>query len=477
VTGSRVLANTGYRLLADVGGKVGSVVLFIVMGRKLGDASFGVFTFAYSLVAIVTALADFGQDKVLTREVARERGLLDRYFLNTLVLKLGLALPALAVAVAALAAGGRSNETVATVALLGAAVLVDLLASTAYATFQAYERLEFIPVALITERFVTAAAGIVALLLGAGVVTIAAIFLGGALLTFVLAMRLLVRHVVRPVFRIERSRWWPLMLAAAPIGLAGIASVFLFRIDTVLLAAFKSDEVVGNYGAAYRLFESTLFLSWAVGAAAYPVYSQRTGHGLAGVYERTLKLAVALTLPFAVGAAVLGDRVIEILYGDDFDTAGTALRLLSPAIVFYALAYLAGYVLVSQQRPLVLTAVYAAVAVENVLLNLVLIPTYSLNGAAIGTSISEGLVAIALVWGAWHCGGVADFGRVLAGPVLAGAAAAAVMWALHDQFALAVVGGALAYGLTLALFEGTVFPHDANALWSSLRPARALRRS
>src|SRR4029450_6641479 len=176
------------RLLADVGGKVGSVVLFIVMGRKLGDASFGVFTFAYSLVAIVTALADFGQDKVLTREVARERGLLDRYFLNTLVLKLGLALPALAVAVAALAAGGRSNETVATAALLGpagaadllgAAVLVDLLASTAYATFQAYERLEFIPVALITERFVTAAAGIVALLLGAGVVTSAAVFLGG----------------------------------------------------------------------------------------------------------------------------------------------------------------------------------------------------------------------------------------------------------------------------------------------------------
>ena len=94
MTSSRVLANTGYRLLADVGGKVGSVVLFIVMGRKLGDASFGVFTFAYSLVAIVTALADFGQDKVLTREVARERGLLDRYFLNTLILKLGLALTA-----------------------------------------------------------------------------------------------------------------------------------------------------------------------------------------------------------------------------------------------------------------------------------------------------------------------------------------------------------------------------------------------
>jgi O-antigen/teichoic acid export membrane protein len=469
---SRVLANTGYRLLADVGGKVGSVVLFVVMGRKLGDEAFGVFTFAFSLVALTTALADFGQDKVLTREVAREHGLLDRYFLNTLALKLVVAVPALGAAVVALGLTGSSGQTATVVALLGAAVLVDLLTSTAYATFQAFERMEFVPIALITERFVTAAAGIAALLLGAGVVPVAAVFLGGALLAFVLALRLLVRHVARPKLRFEPRDWWPLMRVAAPIGLAGVAGVVLFRVDTVMLAAFKSDDAVGNYGAAYRLFESTLFLSWAVGAAAYPVYSRRSGEPLAGVYERTLKLLVALVLPFAVGAAVLGDRVIEILYGDDFDTAGEALRLLSPAILFYAVAYLAGYLLVSQERPIVLTIVYVAVAAENVLANLALIPTYSLNGAAVGTSISEALAAVALAWAAWHAGGTVDLRRVFAGPVLAAGVAAAVMLSLRDEFWLAVSAGVLAYALALLAFERAVFPSDAGALWSSLRPAR-----
>ena len=61
-------------------------------------------------------------------------------------------------------------------------MLVDLLTSTLYATFQAFERLEFVPVALITERFFTAAVGIVLLLAGAGVVAVSAVFLGGALL-------------------------------------------------------------------------------------------------------------------------------------------------------------------------------------------------------------------------------------------------------------------------------------------------------
>jgi O-antigen/teichoic acid export membrane protein len=469
---SRVLANTGYRLMADVGGKVGSVVLFIVMGRELGDEAFGVFTFAYALAALLTSFADFGQDKVLTREVARDRDALDSYFLNTLALKAVVALPALGVALAVLAALGRDTQTIAVVALLGAAVLVDLLTSTIFATFQAFERLEFVPVALITERFVTAAAGIALLLLGAGVVAVSAVFLGGALLAFGLAARLLVRRVVRPRPRLEPSRWWSLMWIAAPIGLAGIAAVILFRIDTVMLAAYESDDVVGNYGAAYRLFESTLFLSWAVGAAVYPVYSRRSGEALAGVYERSLKLVVALTLPFAVGAAVLGDRVVGVLYGSDFDLAGKALRLLAPAIVLYAIAYLAGYVLVAQERPLVLTVVYAAVALENILVNLVLIPTHSLYGAAIGTSISEGLAACALVWAARGCGGTARFGRVFAGPALAAAVAGAAMWALRWELWAATVAGAFAYVLTLIAFERLVYPDDAEALLSSVRLRR-----
>jgi O-antigen/teichoic acid export membrane protein len=444
-------------------------VLFIVMGRKLGDASFGVFTFAYALAALLTSLADFGQDKVLTREVARDGGVLDRYFLNTLVLKLVVAVPVLVVAAAVLAGIGHDGRTLGVVALLGAAVLVDLLTGTIYATFQAFERLEFVPVALITERFVTAAAGIVLLLLGAGVVAVSAVFLGGALVAFALAARLLVRRVVRPRLWLEPSRWWPLMRAAAPIGLAGIAAVILFRVDTVMLAAFKPDAVVGNYGAAYRLFESTLFLSWAVGAAVYPVYSRRTGVPLAGVYERSLKLVVALVLPFAVGAAVLGHSVVRVLYGNDFDQAGTALQLLSPAIVLYAISYLAGYLLVSQERPLVLTGVYSAIAVENVLANLVLIPAFSLNGAAVGTSVSELLAAGALAWAAWGAGGTASLTRVFAGPALAGALAAGAMWALDGELAAAVAGGALVYAAALFVFERIVFPHDAVAIWSSLR--------
>ena len=44
-----------------------------------------------------------------------------------------------------------------------------------------------------------------------------------------------------------------------------------------------------------------------------------------------------------------------------------------------------------------LAPIYGLIAVENILLNLVLIPAYSVNGAAIGTSLSQILLTVPLL--------------------------------------------------------------------------------
>jgi len=87
VFGRRILKNTGYRALAELLSKAASLVLFVFMARELDPAAFGIFTFTLSFVTLVTALGAFGQDMVLTREVARDKNLVHIYFANTLVLK------------------------------------------------------------------------------------------------------------------------------------------------------------------------------------------------------------------------------------------------------------------------------------------------------------------------------------------------------------------------------------------------------
>src|SRR2546425_7866609 len=227
----RILANTGYRLLADAGSKLASVAFYVVMARELGAKGFGVFTFGLAFVILTTTLGNFGQDSVLTREVARDHALLDRYFANTLVLKVVISAVSLAVAIGVAAAVGVPSQTLEVLALLGPAAVLELLMSTCFASFQAFERLEFVPIALISQRTLTALAGIAALVAGAGVVTVAAIYLAGSLFGFTLAFRLFLSRIARPALRITPRSWLPLMKGAAAIGLSAVFAVVLFRVD------------------------------------------------------------------------------------------------------------------------------------------------------------------------------------------------------------------------------------------------------
>src|SRR6266498_1143971 len=82
--GRRILVNTLYSLTADVGSKLASLALVIVMARRLGAAGYGVFVYASSFSAIIFTLAHFGQDQVLTREVAADRTRAQGYFSDTM---------------------------------------------------------------------------------------------------------------------------------------------------------------------------------------------------------------------------------------------------------------------------------------------------------------------------------------------------------------------------------------------------------
>ncbi|HYU57267.1 MAG TPA: flippase [Actinomycetota bacterium] len=471
-TSRRILRNTAYRAVADVGSKLVSIVLYVVMARRLGQSQFGVFTFGLAFVTLVSALGELGQDQILVREVARDRRKLSSYFGNTLALRVAVTLPVLIVVLAIGAAIGFDGRKLLVVAFLGAGVIVELGISTVIGSFQAFERLEFAPLVLITQRVLTTAVAVIAIAFGADVVAVALIYLGSALLAFFVGLALLRSKVVRPKADIDVRRWWPLMRAALPLGIAGISATILFRIDTVMLQAYKPDAVVGAYGAAYRLFETTLFLSWSVGAAIYPVMSRltrTTDPPVALVFERGLKLAIALTLPLAVGAAVLANGVLATLYGNEFLDAAPALRLLAPAIATFPFAFIAGQLLVSQDRQAAMTITYLVVTVENIALNLYLIPRFSLDGAAFGTSLSEVLVVTGLLAFCFARIGRIAWGRAFAGPVVASALAGAAMFLLRDRFLPAAAAGALVYGAALLAVERLAFPGEFTALLGLVR--------
>jgi O-antigen/teichoic acid export membrane protein len=473
---TRILVNAGFRATADIGSKIATAALYIVVARKLGASEFGVYAFALSFVGVVTALGTFGQDIVLTREVSRDHGRLEEYFSNAMVARAMFSLPPLLIAAFVAFVAGMSAHTLVVIVILGFGFTGDYLVQVPFAVFQSFERLGLVAVVLIAQRWITTAAAVAALYLGAGLVAVVALYAAGSLMATALGILMMYRYIGRPHLQVDFAGAWRVTREALPIGVALVALTVLFRVDMAMLAIYKPTSQVGQYGAAYKLLETTAFFSWAVNVAVLPSLSRlstRTTPHVGDVYQRGLKLVIAITLPVAVGAVVLAAPVISLVYGPNYAPAAKALALLAPTIALFPISALSSQLFFAQGRRPTVAIVYALVALENIALNLVIIPRYSLQGAAAGTSISELLVAGSLITLAGDLHGRLDVRRMLAGTVLGSAAAGAVLLVLVHHPLMGVPLAVVAYVAILLGHERLAFPEDFSVAHIFLAQIRA----
>jgi O-antigen/teichoic acid export membrane protein len=460
---TRILMNAGFRAIADIGAKLATAALYLLVARKAGASQFGVLAFGISFAGIVVTLGQFGQEVVLTREVSRDHGQLERYYSDVLFSKLMLSVPPLLVAVGVALLGGMSAHTSAVVLFMGLGFVGDCVIGVSFAAFQAFERISLVPVVLVTQRWVTTATAASALFLGQGVVAVAAIYCAGAAMAAVLAVWLMFRKIARPRLHFDWRASLRISRDTIPIGLGTIAFLLLSRIDTSMLELFQSSAEVGQYGAAYRLLETTAFVTWSVNTAVIPTMSRlsrRSEPPVGLVYERAIKLVLSITVPLAVGAAVLAVPIVALLYGPEYKRAAEALVLLAPTIMLYPISALSTALIYSQDVRRIVGATYVSVLLENIVWNLIAIPRFSLYGAAAGTSVSELLVASTLVLLSKGLHGRLNLRRMIAGPLLASALSAAAMAWFRDSLAVAVPLGIVVYLATLLLFERLAYPED-----------------
>ena len=250
-----------------------------------------------------------------------------------------------------------------------------------------------------------------------------------------------------------------------------IFNTVIFRIDATMLSLLKGGEAVGLYGAAYRALESTLFLVYAFTTASLPTLSRLRRHtapSVGAVYETGLKAITTVMLPVGATFLLFGGPILELLYGTEFGPATASLHWLGGAAALYGLSYFSGVLLLGQDRTRILAAVTGCVMIENIALNLVVIPRFSYTGAAAATTITEATTAVALVFCARRAVGRLSGRRVLLAPLAGVAAMALVHLALGASIPVIAVA-LMAYAAVIAATERLAFPDDFSRATSALR--------
>lgn len=470
--GERAARNTAVRAAGEIIGKLGSLVLFAVLARELGEAHLGVFVLALGWAEVAMTPVGLGIDQYLLKQVAADRARMGAYLWNALYLKMLRAVPVVIGSVVATYVLGFSAETRQTVVIITVGLLFDTMARTPANVFTAYERGELVAVAIVVQRILAAAAGLALLFAGYGVVAVAIAWSGGAVIRFALSMAFIRSRLGWPRIQAPMDTRRDIRKHSMTFTAQDLFGLVLMRADVLLLAALTSDAVVGEYGSAYRLFEATTFIEVALAGAFSAMFTYLgtdTKPTLEGVFQRAIKLCLALLLPITMTFALLAEPLCRAFFGDELADAAEPLRLLAPVVVLFGVQGMSTLLVLNRSRPRRMVYTVAVAAVVNLVLNLTLIPPFEGVGAALAMLGSFAVYTAIAFWQAVDELERVNWVSMLAAPAVASAAMAVPLVLLAGIWPVAALAGGVVFVAVYAAVDRVVDPDDLRFVVDLLR--------
>jgi len=380
-----------YRLLVGVG-------ITVWLARYLQPEGFGQLNYAVSFIALFAPVAGMGLDGLIVRGVLSKSNskheILGTAFVIRVVAGFAAIFIALAVSLFMHPLGSPVNGLVF---ILAATLLFQAAAPIDY-WYQSH--LRAVPPTLGRNIAFTAAtsARAVFILAGLPVMAFAWIITGEAL---ALAVALFVAYGMSG----ERVRLWTYSSSCArkmlkdswPILLSAVAVVIYMKIDQIMLGQMLGARAVGIYSAATRISELWYFVPMAIVTSASPIIMANWEQDRDAYVRKMIMLfrvMIGLSILVALPVTFFGNDVIRILYGEHYKDAGVILAIHIWAGLFVALN-VSQWPAVFSEGLMIATLIRTSLgAITNVLLNLALIPTYGMVGAAVATILSYGVAAV-----------------------------------------------------------------------------------
>lgn len=173
------------------------------------------------------------------------------------------------------------------------------------------------------------------------------------------------------------------------------------RIEFLFLGTMSTRDELAMYSIAFMVVTSVTMIPDSMVTAVLPSLATRAGAGMGAIVDNHLgpaiRVSAQISVPLAAGVAVLGPRLITMLYGESFEQAGTLTSLMAVLILFVPVfdltsTYWGGYGRLG--IPLVAVAIGG---VLDLILAATLVGPYGALGATIANVGGQALAASILI--------------------------------------------------------------------------------
>lgn len=470
-TRQTVAKNTLWLSVSNFGGRFIKAIVIIYAARVLGPSNWGVFSYAVTLSSFLILFTDLGINSILTKESAKAQTEEERTGLAATSFSMKAVLLAVGVLVV-LFLGPFFTTLPGAKSLLPLTAFImafDTLRESGFSLIRSLEKMEWEAGIFLATNLAIVVFGLIFLsfsptarsftygyVVGTGI---------GALVT-VVALR---NYFKKLITDISTKLIKPILKAAWPMAIAGSLALLLTSADILIISWLKTSSDVGSYSAATRIINLLYLLPAILSSSTLPLFSRlasKDSGKFRQTFEKALVLPYLISIPMALGGFILGKEITAFVFGTDYLSGASSLRVLMlTMIIDFPLSLIVSAIFAyNQQKKLIVSS--AIGGISNVILDLLFIPKFGIVGSAYATFLAQ-FLTVAYLWSAMkkinyfkvlpHLKRIIGASIIMAGECL-------IISALGIHVLINVVISAATYFLLLKLLREPLFREIA-AIW------------
>ncbi len=381
----------------------------IVMGRYLTEYEFGILNLALPLQFMIILLTSAGIAPSVAKYVSeyKAKGRDVNLFASSAIVYYGICgaiLGALLILASPLAEKVFNDaNTVIPFMVAAFSVPLGIVIAVYTGIFQGLKRFTYMSGVLFFEQGARLLIAFILVIKGHG--ALGAIL--GSTLGFVAALPLsvlLARRVDIRFVKTSYEAFKEVFIFSVPTSIVALSSFLLAYADVLLIGFYMTPEMVGVYSAASPASRLILIFTTAFYAVLIPAVSEIAAkgenHRILKQFKLSLILSTLVVVPMTLLGLLFSEEIISLLFTDRYLKAVPSFEILVVGMAFLSLYMTNSAIYQGIGKPDIPMKILVFFSVMDIMLNMLLIPSFGLEGAAFSTSLSTigaGIVSTVLL--------------------------------------------------------------------------------
>lgn len=387
----KYFSNTFWALLERAVRFILGLLIGIYVARYLGPQLFGVYNFAISFTSLIILFSTLGLDKIVVKAIVRKEASTESILGTALVLRLVAAVGSILCIILFIEFFNAEQAKAAVyiisiTSLFQAFDCIDLY-------FQAKVKIKYVAIIKIIQSLAGALSKLILITIEADLIWfIWVLVLEAAILAFGLYWTYKIKVGDLIVWKWDKQLAKKLLLYSWPLVLSTVFIAINLRIDQILIQQLLGSEAVGYYAAVSRLSEASYNICVLIVAALFPAIVNSKSISEIMYYNRiknlySLMFFMALSISLLI--TIFAEPLIILLYGMDYIQSAQvfAIHIWTAVFVYWGIIMNQWAIMENRQKHMAFFMFIGIII--NIILNLLLVPVYGINGAAIATLISQ----------------------------------------------------------------------------------------